>query len=303
MGIFEERSSQRRFTLGSRCLVGRHEACDLRIDDRRISSEHASVHWMGDRWELRELGSRNGTWVEGRRLSPGERARLARGAVVALGGAGREWVLTDDAPPNVAARHVRTGAVQVGAGGFLALPDDDAPLASVFEDARGHWMMEVEDATRPVFDHEPVSVGGETWILELPVSGSATWAAGQDPVLESLTLRLRVSRDEEHVEVCLVDEGREIVLPSRSFHYLLLTLARARAGEASDPESERGWVDRDELCRMLAVDVLKLNTDICRLRKQLGEVGIRGAAGVVARRPGSGQLRVGVERIEITALK
>ena len=57
--------------------------------------------------------------------------------------------------------------------------------------------------------------------------------------------------------------------------------------------------DRDALCRMLGVDPLKLNTDICRLRKQLGELGVRGAPGIVQRRAGSGQVRIGVGRLEI----
>jgi hypothetical protein len=302
MGILEERSSRRRFTLGARCLVGRHEACDLRIQDPRVSSEHASVHWRGDRWELRDLGSRNGTWVDGRALSPGERATLAQGSVILLGGPGREWVLADAAPPTVAARNARTGEVRVGVGGFLALPDDERPLASVFEDPALRWVLESEDTLRPVRDHEPVSVEGETWVLELPVSSGPTWAGTHDPLLEEIGLRLAVSRDEEHVEVVLLHAARQIPLPPRSYHYLLLTLARLRLGDTADASSERGWVEREDLCRMLAVDALKLNTDICRLRKQLGEAGVRGAAGVVARRAGTGQLRVGVARIEITGL-
>jgi len=115
MGIFEEHATRRRFTLGARCLLGRHEACDLRVNDPRVSSEHASLHWVGDHWELRDLGGRNGTWIEGRRLSPGERVALARGAIVALGGPGRAWALVDDAPPVVTARNPLTGSVRVGA--------------------------------------------------------------------------------------------------------------------------------------------------------------------------------------------
>jgi hypothetical protein len=111
-----------------------------------------------------------------------------------------------------------------------------------------------------------------------------------------------VSRDEEHVEVTLLHDGRRIPLAPRTFHYLLLTLGRLRARDAALSPGERGWVERDELCRMLAVDQLKLNTDICRLRKQIAETGVVGGAGIVARRAGSGQLRLGIEKIEIASL-
>jgi hypothetical protein len=182
------------------------------------------------------------------------------------------------------------------------LPDDDSPLVSVFEDTSGRWVMESEQGARPVRDHEPVNVAGESWILELPASGGATLAAAQEPVLEDLGVRIAVSRDEEHVEVALLHDGRTIPLEPRSYHYLLLTLARMRTADTASSPAERGWVERDELCRMLAVDALKLNTDICRLRKQLAAAGVHGAAGIVARRPGSAQLRLGIERVEIARL-
>jgi hypothetical protein len=117
--------------------------------------------------------------------------------------------------------------------------------------------------------------------------------------LDGALVRFVVTRDEEHVEVILVHEGGVIELPPRSFHYLLLTLARQRLAEAELPEEERGWVDRDTLCRMLAVDPLKLNVDVCRARKQLAATGVLGAAEIVARRATTGQLRLGAARIVV----
>ncbi len=302
MGILQERSTGRRFTLGARCLIGRHEACDLRLVDARVSSEHASLHWIGDRWELRDLGSRNGTFVGERRVAPGERIGLVEGAVFSLGAPGKDWALADASPPTVGARNPRTGERRSGAGQLLVLPDDDSPLVSIFEETSGRWVMESGDAVRPVRDHEPVIVAGESWILELPASGGATLAAAQEPVLEDLGVRVAVSRDEEHVEVTLIHGGRAIALEPRTYHYLLLVLARLRAADTASSQAERGWVERDELCRMLSVDELKLNTDVCRLRKQVAAAGVHGAAGIIARRPGSGQLRLGIDRVEIAAL-
>lgn len=302
MGILEEKASGRRVTLGARCLIGRHEACDLRLVDPRVSSEHASVHWVGDRWELRDLASRNGTWIGDRRCAAGERVELVAGARFSLGGAGKDWTLVDASPPVVTARSARTGEVRTGAGQVLLLPDDQAPIVSVYQEADGRWVMEAGREVRAVRDHEAVVVGGESFVLELPSSNRATLAAGHDPVLEELTLRIAVSSNEEDVAVTLVHDGRSIALAPRSFHYVLLTLGRLRLKDSGSPPGERGWVDREDLCRMLAVDALKLNTDICRLRKQIADAGVQGAAGIVARRAGSGQVRIGIERIEIGSL-
>src|SRR5262245_3389050 len=73
VGILQELATGARITLGPRCLLGRHAACDMSRPDPRLSGEHAVVRWVDDRWEVRDLGSRNGTFLTGRRLAPGER--------------------------------------------------------------------------------------------------------------------------------------------------------------------------------------------------------------------------------------
>jgi hypothetical protein len=79
----------------------------------------------------------------------------------------------------------------------------------------------------------------------------------------------------------------------------LVTLARARLAEATEPPVERGWLEREELCRMLAIDELRLNVEVCRARKQFSALGIQGAATIVDRRMGSGRIRLGVERVDV----
>ncbi|MEO1336418.1 MAG: FHA domain-containing protein, partial [Myxococcota bacterium] len=56
--------------LAAQCLVGRSAACQIRLDDRYVSSEHAKLVWTGSKWQVRDLGSRNGTFVDGRRVEP-----------------------------------------------------------------------------------------------------------------------------------------------------------------------------------------------------------------------------------------
>lgn len=302
MGILEEVATKDRITLGPRCLLGRHAGCDVSRADPRLSGEHAVVRWVEERWEVRDLGSRNGTFLDGRKLAPGERAVMMPGSVITLGGPSQAFALVDPAPPSPGARHAKTGAVRAAADQVLVLPDEERPLVTVFEDTTGLWLAEREDGTIAVRDREILVVEGEPWTLELPSGIRATWEASAGPTLETVALRVAVSRDEEHVEATLVHDGGAIALPPRSHHYLLLTLARAWLDDSPSAGQDRGWVDREELCKMLGVDALKLNVDVCRIRKQVGEAGVIGAAGIVQRRATTGQLRIGARKVEVTTL-
>ena len=55
-----------RITFDGALTVGRHSLNDLVIDHPRISSRHAALEWIGLRWRIRDLGSRNGTSVNKR---------------------------------------------------------------------------------------------------------------------------------------------------------------------------------------------------------------------------------------------
>jgi pSer/pThr/pTyr-binding forkhead associated (FHA) protein len=46
-------------------VVGRDPGCDLVIDDDRVSRRHARLRFDGQGWELSDLGSKNGTLVDG----------------------------------------------------------------------------------------------------------------------------------------------------------------------------------------------------------------------------------------------
>jgi pSer/pThr/pTyr-binding forkhead associated (FHA) protein len=63
-------------------LVLGRQAADLDIEDPQVSRRHASVRPTGDHLEIEDLGSLNGTWVNGARvtatvrLGPGDRVRV-----------------------------------------------------------------------------------------------------------------------------------------------------------------------------------------------------------------------------------
>jgi pSer/pThr/pTyr-binding forkhead associated (FHA) protein len=301
MGILERTEYRQRFSLGSRCLLGRHPACDVKLEDARVSGEHASLHWRGEGWELRDLGSRNGTFLEGRKLASGERVALEAGQSFLLGPGGTRFQLVDPGPPAVRARRVATQELRELSGSLLLLPDDEAPLASLFQDGSGRWMLEFNHEQRHVTDQERLRLGDQEWVLELPTVSTET-LEGERPNLDVVHLKIGISRDEEYVVVTVVHGNEHKVLAPRSYHYLLATLARLRLKDHGRPEPEQGWVDRDTLCRMLATDDNKLNVDIHRVRRQLSTLGLQDAAHVVERRPGTGLVRLGIRSVEVFAL-
>jgi hypothetical protein len=302
VGILKELQTERRITLGPRCLIGRHPACDLRVDDPRVSGEHAVLRWLNGCWELRDLGSRNGTFLDGSRLAPGERVMLSTGEAFAIGSAASGFILEDGGCPMPGARHRSSGAHRCAADHVLVLPDEERPVVTVYEDSAGRWVAAREERLDVVQDHDLIVVEGEPWVLELPPGLRATWETSAGLTLELVGLHIAASRDEEHVEVTVIHDAGAFQLEPRSYHYLLLVLARLFLEDTQSSPAERGWVRRETLCQMLAIDPLKLNVDVCRLRKQLGEAGVHGAAGIVARRPVTGQLRIGISRIEVTPL-
>ena len=64
-------------------LIGRGEDCRIRSDSASVSRHHALVRVTSERLLVEDLGSRNGTWVHGRRLAGP--AELTAGDVVRVG--------------------------------------------------------------------------------------------------------------------------------------------------------------------------------------------------------------------------
>ncbi len=63
-------------------IAGRGATCQLRLEDHGVSRQHASFHWRLDGLWIRDLGSLNGTFVNGQRvigerlLTPADRVHL-----------------------------------------------------------------------------------------------------------------------------------------------------------------------------------------------------------------------------------
>lgn len=69
-------------------VVGRASGACVRLEGRGISRHHAKLHVGADgSVELEDLGSKNGTFVQGERVAPGNRVRLKDGDKLQIGDA------------------------------------------------------------------------------------------------------------------------------------------------------------------------------------------------------------------------
>jgi hypothetical protein len=243
VGALLDTQSGKLIPLAGRALIGRSRGCSVTIDDPRASAEHAVISWSGEQWEIRDLGSSNGTWVDGRRLAVGQRTPLRLDSRLGFGSADDRWLLADDRP-----------------GGAAPPP--------------GH------------LDLMPKTLRAE----------------GPPLLVANVSLCFAPSLDEEHVELEVHSEEADLLLPSRSCHYMLLTLARSRIQDAHAgvAEAEQGWTYSSDLADMLGYTAERLNIEIFRARSLFAKLGFVDAARLIERRPSSRQIRLGVSRVHVT---
>jgi predicted component of type VI protein secretion system len=72
-----------KFPLGRRgVIIGRRRTSDIRIEDTNVSRVHASIDCVGEEYFLTDLGSTNGTYVNGARIN---KKKLVAGDLVRIG--------------------------------------------------------------------------------------------------------------------------------------------------------------------------------------------------------------------------
>lgn len=285
--------------------MGRADGCAVQLGSRHASGEHAVVFWHEHRWCVRDLGSTNGTHVDGRRVVAGERVPLEPGVTLWFGGDEERWQLADDDPPATRARCAETGELRDATDGLLALPDANDPQITLFEDLNGRWQLEADGALRAARDQDRVAIDGRAWILEVCPQPETvvptTLKEGAPVVLGAMTLRFEVSRDGEYVALSLVRGASAIPLGGRVHHEVLLLLAEARLADkaAGQPEAERGWLYVDDLLTALKVDLQRFNVNVFRARQHVARAGVLDAGALFERRATTRQIRLGTDSIEV----
>lgn len=157
--------------------IGRAEHCPIAIPEPDVSREHASVTVDGRGYLISDLGSRNGTRVNGQLVGPSGRI-LAHGDTVRLAGAVVLNVLMDDEPHHVNAPQVDLRAGDVWIGGAKLIP----PLASA------------QVALLALLQREPGKVIGLATVVAAiwpELDAAAVGPQAVNTLMERLTARLR----------------------------------------------------------------------------------------------------------------
>jgi hypothetical protein len=293
----------RQLLLDADVLIGREPGAALWFEDESVSWRHASVRWTGRVWELQDLGSLNGTFVDSQRVAAGQRVALRIGAELRFGDSPEIWRLMDASPPSASLVDLETGERTFASAGLIAVPNPDEPEVSMYRSPDGRWLAERSDSVWEPKPLEVITVGARQFRFEPGSVISATSASRLDQLTPAtMALEFVVARGEDHVDLTIVHPSRRIPLRPRAHTYLLLTLARLRIrdqGETGLPATSHGWVYQEDLVKMLATSPTQVGVDIFRARRQFAENGIVNAPQIVERRTTSHEIRIGVEALTI----
>ncbi len=235
------------------------------------------LKWASSEWLLRDLGSTNGTWVNGELIAKGRDCVVGEGTQIAFGSQRLAWHLADAHPPEPM-------VVPVGGGDPVlhSRRGDRYPFytkGKCQHFSRFGWCLDARSGRPSDADsaRQRLRRARGRLALLLPHTMASTVPLQSVRLLEGSGLQFEVSSDEESVTLT-IDTGRELVhLGESNTFYLLLTLARLRLQEQDQrPPAEVGWVHREQLIRMLRCDPQLLNVWVCRIRSKLVKRGLLG---------------------------
>lgn len=288
MRLYTVRDGQERpaLVLGDQPLrIGRLPSNDLVIDhDPTVSGEHATVWREGGAVFVRDLGSRNGTFVNGKRvrraeLHDGDKLNVGAVRLVVRGSAApAPRVMTvrvlEDVDAGVRYPFVGDRMV-VGPGSRADLRLEVPGDVALKLHADGEIWRSALDDDGPLALGEVFELGERRFrVVEVEASDQATVELSERQV----RYQLQVSLDGPHGARAVItdpDTGRSHIVGAETRVNLLYVLVRAKL---SPDDLDDGWVsDMDAGVgvwgRQFGADSRKLHVLIHRLRKEIADAG------------------------------
>ena len=282
-------------------MVGRSPDNDLVLADTRVSGHHLIVHWLGDKLVLRDLGSTNGTFVNGDRardvveLNDGDDVRLGTQLHVRVrvnpldqpvqGGTYRP--LLTDLTTGIAYA-LRRDRFRIGSrdDADLRLPEGPAVAATLTLHEDGEIWVGSDEAEYLVGIGEPFEVARHRLIVR--DDRSAVQATYQEAVGKTrYPYRLEVTlAGPTGPEATLIDpvSDRRHTIRAENRVALLYVLARHTVEDMENgvQDAARGWCPDEEAMlgvwgkRWESLGGNNYQVLLCRLRKELTEAGLDG---------------------------
>jgi hypothetical protein len=236
--------------------IGRAEHSKLRSDNAATSRDHARISWFHGEWHLRDLGSVQGTFLDGERVAERTEHQLRPGQVVRIAGEDLVKIVSVE-EPRPYARNIDTGEERGEADdGGIALPDG-ALLARDLDSPSG-WVLLRDDTSTPWTGADP------EWELQLPRLSEPTMEPGRS--LANVHITFIVPKNLSRPMGLALRFGEEVVQlrPCQPFFPLYL-LARART------ERPDGFIERSVLQHQSGLSLKHLDAYLGRARERIVE--------------------------------
>jgi pSer/pThr/pTyr-binding forkhead associated (FHA) protein len=178
--------------------IGRHDDCLIRIKSSQVSRRHCEIFEMGGQLMIRDLGSSNGTFVNGKRvlgqqsLKPGD--EMTVGAVTLR--VARLGERSSAGPPSPLSRPKAGDTAVVDA--IPAAEDDEEEFEMEFDE--GEAVPEIEGI--PLADEHPAPVGGP----KIPASAASDTPTTSLPMSEKApTPKPKTAKEDDAIADFLLD--------------------------------------------------------------------------------------------------
>jgi hypothetical protein len=296
MGMLYDEATGEHIVLRVEHVFGRNRSrSDTYLPHPDVSMMHAVVRWRERRWSVADYG-RNGTFLDGQAVPKGQWSPLRVGQSLRFGANARSTLrVTDVSAPVTSLVSDERGVAPTELGPNNLLPNQETPEVSIYRTQSGQWMLERDGEIQTLGDGASVHIAGRAYRLLMNDGVDETTGPTLAKSARSIRFCFRVSDDEEHASLQVLDWANAVDLGERIHHYCLLTLARRRVADAGSGVElgEQGWIRNAELSRLLKIEPLNLNLQIFRARHQLMSAlpDVPELANIVERRRGT--LRLG----------
>ncbi|MFC5607794.1 FHA domain-containing protein [Variovorax soli] len=99
--LSKDRSAKQVYISGRMTTIGRNPTNSLVVDRDRVSRKHAVIDWDGEQYTIIDIGSRNGTFVNGLRIS---QRLLRNGDTITVGDCDLRFLCDAETPSEKALR-------------------------------------------------------------------------------------------------------------------------------------------------------------------------------------------------------
>ena len=299
-------------------IFGRDLRCSSVLKGNAVSRFHARISWNGENWCLRDLGSRNGTYVNGRLLATEGVFYLNPGDLILFGDFEERYLFSEKTPPESCLVSFDNDGfeVKISLTHLLPLPSTERPMATIFAGKLGDFYLETESGEILPLQHGvPFSVENKTYtpFFENPPDESpqtdTSEMTGSNSAYNTF-IEILVSPDEESAEVRFHKGNEVFSLNYKAHFYLLAYLARKRIEEtventsSKSKDDDNGWIDCEVISKELMMNRDHLGQQVFRIRQEFKSIDSLIAEKIIDRNL-RGKMRIGLSasKIQINTIK